>query len=147
MIKFSILSVVFLLMAPACKSERSAAEEIRNILELQETAWNKGDLSGYMQGYWQSDSLRFASGGSITYGWRETLARYQSAYAERSKMGLLRFSILEIRVSDKKNALVFGRWSLQRAADQPGGLFTLFLRNINGEWLIVADHTSSDSEN
>jgi len=140
------LLILPLLFLTACSHQTAEAEQIRNLLDEQEAAWNRGDLTGYMQGYWQSDSLRFAAGGSITYGWQRTLERYQLAYGDRSKMGRLSFTLLEVRVIDKQNALVFGRWSLLRSSDQPGGLFTLILKNIRGNWYIIADHTSSDSE-
>ena len=36
--------------------ERAA---IMQVLEKQRTAWNKGNMEEYMQGYWKSDSLKF----------------------------------------------------------------------------------------
>jgi ketosteroid isomerase-like protein len=41
-----------------------------------------------------------------------------------------------------QNALVRGRWHLKMKTEQPGGLFTLIMRKINGEWRIIHDHTS-----
>ena len=37
----------------------------------------------------------------------------------------------------------FGRWTLEREADLPTGLFTLVFELKNGEWVIVHDHTSA----
>ena len=38
------------------------------VLTAQQDAWNSGDIEGFMQGYIQSDQLRFASVGDITLG-------------------------------------------------------------------------------
>ena len=34
-------------------------EEIEGVMQRQMTAWNEGDLDGFMEGYWKSDSLVF----------------------------------------------------------------------------------------
>jgi hypothetical protein len=48
------------------------AKLIRTLLENQSQAWNRGDLEGFMEGYWKNDSLRFIGKSGITYGWRQT---------------------------------------------------------------------------
>ena len=116
---------------------------IKSILASQETAWNSGDIESFMQGYLQSDSLRFASGVDVETGWESTLQRYLRRYPDRAAMGQLDFTDLDIDVLSGEDALVFGRWTLVRAADAPYGLFTLHLKKSNDAWLIVSDHTSS----
>jgi hypothetical protein len=40
-------------------------------------------------------------------------------------------------------AVVIGKWSLKREkAGDLSGYFTLLLKKINGQWLIVSDHSS-----
>jgi len=41
---------------------------IRKLLEEQAEAWNKGDLEGFMKGYWKSPELTFYSGRNIEMG-------------------------------------------------------------------------------
>ena len=36
---------------------------IRAVLDAQVAAWNKGDLDGFMAGYWNDDKLFYISGG------------------------------------------------------------------------------------
>ncbi len=120
--------------------------DIREVLNRQVIAWNKGNITGYMAGYWQSDSLRFVSGGDINLGWQATLERYQRRYHNRDLMGRLQFSQIDIRVIDEKTALAFGKWALQRKNDAPWGLFTLLFRKMDNGWKIVHDHTSSSDE-
>lgn len=115
------------------------------VLTAQQDAWNSGDIEGFMQGYIQSDQLRFASGGDITLGWQETLNRYQKRYSDRAKMGELKFDIYSVTQINTSTGLIFGKWELTREADTPSGLFTLHMRKGDDGWKIVSDHTSSAS--
>ncbi len=116
---------------------------IRSILVAQEAAWNRGDIDGFMEGSWESDELRYASGGEITYGYDATTARYKERYSDRSLMGELDFSDLEIDMLSPDAAVVHGAWKLIRETDEPSGLFTLIFRKIDGEWVMVSDTTTS----
>ncbi len=57
-------------------------------------------------------------------------------------MGQLRFSELDI-TPYRKTAYVTGRWTLDRSADTPTGLFTLRMELTADGWKIVDDHTSA----
>jgi len=122
---------------------------IQAVMSQQQSAWNRGDIDGFMQGYAKKPDLRFASGDQITQGWQATLDRYKKSYGpEKGKkpMGSLRFQLLEIRQPAPDFATVFGRWQLNgldNSTPAPHGLFTLFWQKTNDQWRIVADHTSS----
>jgi ketosteroid isomerase-like protein len=63
------------------EANRKVSEEaIRKVLDDQVEAWNRGDLEGFMQGYWKSDELTFFSGGNVRRGWDETYDRYRKKY-------------------------------------------------------------------
>lgn len=115
---------------------------ILKVLETQRIAWNKGDIDGYMQGYWKSDSLLFVGKSAPAYGWQTTLDHYKKGYPDKAAMGFLTFDILQVKVLDSANAFVLGAWHLKREKDAPGGYFTLWFKKIDGEWKIVCDHTS-----
>ncbi|MBM4165668.1 MAG: nuclear transport factor 2 family protein [Ignavibacteria bacterium] len=119
--------------------------KIHNVLMQQRTAWNNGDIDGYMEGYWKSDSLVFTSGGNVTRGYDSTKAKYKRNYDTKDKMGTLEFSDLEISVLEENVAWVLGKWKLKRANDEPHGIFTLVMKKFDGEWKIVHDHTSSNN--
>lgn len=131
------------LLLAATLASASDEAEIRTLLDQQQAAWNRGDIPAYMVGYWQSPELRFASGGNITRGHAETLAYYSKRYADRAAMGQLQFEVLELLVASEQHAMVFGRWTLHRQHDKPGGLFTLMLQKFPEGWKITRDHTSS----
>ena len=117
---------------------------VTTVLDEQAAAWNRGDIAGYMEGYWKSDSLLFTSGGNVRRGWNATLGKYRASYDTREKMGTLAFSELELYHPAPGAAWVFGRWELERDNDRPGGVFTLVLRKFPEGWKVVHDHTSSD---
>lgn len=122
----------------------SVERGVRALLDEQVAAWNRGDVEGFMAGYWQSDELRFASGGDVTFGWSATLERYRTRYPDRAAMGTLSFVDIDVRPLDADHALAFGRYVLEREADRPTGLFTLLLEHRAEGWRIVHDHTSAD---
>ena len=127
------------------QSEKQRTEirsDILSVLDAQAAAWNRGDIEGYMSGYWKSDDLVFVSGDNITRGWTATLERYRKGYDTREKMGALKFGDVVINVISKDAATVLGSWSLTRANDNPKGKFTLIFRKFKQGWRIVHDHTS-----
>jgi ketosteroid isomerase-like protein len=126
------------------RSDRIIAA-VRAVLDAQVEAWNRGDIEGFMAGYWRSEETVFISGDSLTRGWQTVLARYKKNYDSREKMGTLTFSDLEITPIGSDAAIAIGRWHLQRAKDEPQGRFTLILRKTKQGWRIVNDHTSSAS--
>ncbi|MBI1852075.1 MAG: DUF3225 domain-containing protein [Planctomycetes bacterium] len=119
---------------------------VRDLITRQENAWNRGDLEGYMQGYWNSPDLVFFSGGDRTEGWKPVLERYQKRYkSEGKEMGHLTFSHLEVGVLGSDAAYARGAWRLDFAAagSRPlEGLFTLVLKKKPEGWRIVHDHSS-----
>jgi beta-aspartyl-peptidase (threonine type) len=127
--------------APDADEQRKA---IKTLLNDQVTAWNKGDLPGFMKGYRQSDQLTFFSGSTRTSGWKATLERYRKKYqTEGKEMGNLSFEEPSIDLLGPEHALVRGRFRLQMKDAKPTGLFTLILRRTRAGWRIIHDHTSS----
>ena len=59
------------------------------MLDAQVAAWNAGSVRGFMDGYARTDSLRFASGGTVHTGWQATLDRYRRSYPDHAAMGTL----------------------------------------------------------
>jgi beta-aspartyl-peptidase (threonine type) len=123
-------------------TEESAAAEIRAVMSAQVTAWNRGDIDGFMEGYARSNATEFVSGDKLTRGWQTVRDRYRKKYDSREKMGRLTFSELKITPLSPDAAIVLGRWRLDRKVDKPHGIFTLLFRRTPAGWRIVHDHTS-----
>ena len=126
-------------------ADRNERLRIEIVLKLQESAWNKGDLDGFMAGYWDSPELEFVSGTTTTKGFQPTKERYFKRYkADGKEMGTLEFSDLRITLTAPTEATVTGRWNLTMAKESPAGGFTLTFRKFDDGWKIIKDVTTSD---
>ncbi|MET4104893.1 nuclear transport factor 2 family protein [Hymenobacter sp. UYP22] len=128
---------------PTVAQSTAARQAILRVLTTQTAAWNRGDVAGFMQGYWQNDSLVFIGKSGLTYGWQRTLDNYRRSYPTPAAMGQLDFSHLQVQPLSPDAAQVIGRWHLARpTAGDLQGHFLLVMRRINGQWVVVADHSS-----
>lgn len=127
----------------AALPEASDSASILALLDDQTAAWNRGDVEGFMNGYWASDQTEFVSAEGVTRGWQTLLERYRHAYPDRKAMGNLSFANLEIRVECPNAAYAVGEYHLHRESDDPSGLFTLNFRKFPEGWRIVVDHTTA----
>ena len=129
----------------ALGATQDATAPVRALLDAQVAAWNRGDLEGFMAGYWRSPELVFCSGATVSKGWNATLERYRKRYqAEGREMGKLRFESLEVEPLGPDAAFARGEYWLRMSdGQQPHGRFTLVLRRLAGGWSIVHDHTSA----
>ena len=137
-----ILCTLFLSFSMHCPAGQLAEKAILAVLNKQVSAWNDGDLSRYMEGYWQSDSLVFIGKKGCTYGYEATLNNYKKAYPDKSAMGQLHFSDIHFKKISRRNYMVIGAWHLQRSIGNLDGCFSLFLRKRKMHWHIIADHSS-----
>ncbi len=131
--------------ASADKPLRTPREVIHASLMAQAAAWNDGDLTGFMDGYWKSDNLKFVSGVNITKGWDATMKRYRERYAGGEGLGRLGFENVDVKMVTDDVAVATGRFSLARADGVSSGVFSLVMRRDGGAWRIVHDHTSSSN--
>jgi beta-aspartyl-peptidase (threonine type) len=117
---------------------------IQRVLDDQAAAWNRGDLDGFMDGYWRDEKLTFTSKDKVTHGWEATRQNYITRYkANTQGMGKLSFTDLEIESLTPTVALVRGQYNLLRRADKDTGRFTLVFRKFAEGWKITSDHTSA----
>lgn len=137
-----IIIFLFLMSLLGSLSAQKTETTIRNIMAAQELAWNRGDLEGFMDGYWHSDSLRFIGSKGLTYGWQQTLDNYKKSYPNADAMGQLKFTILSVEQLSRRSAYVIGKWHLTRKAGDLSGHYTLLWKKKGGKWMIVADHSS-----
>jgi len=119
-------------------------QQIRQVLDDQVAAWNRGDIPAFMDGYDKSESTTFISA-TVTKGHAQVLANYLKRYPTREKMGVLKFTNLEIKLLGADYASVIGRFHLDRSAEAGGeasGIFTLVFHRTAQGWKVILDHTS-----
>jgi uncharacterized protein (TIGR02246 family) len=120
----------------------NALTQIRSVLQVQQDAWNRGDIDGFMNGYARSASMVFISEDTVRCGWQTARSLQEKIFQSR-KDGDPHISDLEITLLSSDWAVVSGRWKLKRADDQPHSRFTLVLKRLPEGWRIVHDHTSA----
>ena len=141
--KILLATAIFVVSTLSVIAQTNKADiAIRKVMDDQAIAWNRGDIDGFMQGYWKSEKLVFISGDKVTRGWQPTLDNYKKGYDSRAKMGVLKFSDLEFFPLSNDAVIVLGSWALTRDKDDPHGKFTLTFRKFKEGWRVVMDHTS-----
>ncbi len=136
------LIILCLSLSSSVMAQTNTQKEVLALLHEQDACWNKGDLDGFMQTYWQSDSLMFIGKSGVTYGWQNTLNNYKRSYPDPAAMGTLRFDIIHFENISPNYCSVVGKWHLTRTAGNLEGHFMLLLKKIRGKWKIIADHSS-----
>ena len=149
------LFTLFLLILSSCsindtktieiiKQNTNEIDAIKKVLISQQECWNNGDIDGFMDGYWKSKKLIFTSAKhKAAYGWENTLKRYKESYPDKYRMGEFRFEILNLELTFRTTASLYGKWELIRKNDHPNGFFWLDLEKFDEDWLITKDSTIS----
>ena len=112
---------------------------ILKVMTTQEIAWSQNDLDGFMEGYFQSDSLKFYGKNGLTKGWQETLDTYKKGYPTKDHSGSLTFEIIDISSIENQSYWVMGKYFLSRNVGDVNGVFMVIFKKIAGKWKIVAD--------
>jgi uncharacterized protein (TIGR02246 family) len=123
--------------------------DIQAVLDRQIAAWYRGDIEGFMAGYWQSPDLVYLANNRIVRGWQSLLDFYHQAFNAPAgkEMGVLELTEVEIVMLGNDAALVWGRYRVTtRDAKNRGGLYTLIMRKLPEGWLTVHDRTSSEAQ-
>ena len=116
---------------------------IMKVMNLQQVAWNNGDIDSFMKGYLKSKELVFSGQSGPIYGWENTRKRYYSSYPNTQIMGKLNFTVKKIRLISLNSAYLIGEYYLKRSTEDSYGHFTLLWKKVDDNWLIVSDHTSA----
>lgn len=139
--KLLCLFLAFMLLQQA-RSQDKDELAIRKVLNDQTIAWNNGSVEAFMKGYWNNDSLMFIGKSGVTYGYQNTLMNYKKNYSNADAMGTLSFDLVKLQRLSPEYYFIVGKWHLKRKIGDVGGHYNLLFRQINGSWLIVADHSS-----
>jgi len=139
-----LLLVVLPLIPLQAVFAQDAESAIRQVLTDQVSAWNKGDITAFMQGYKDAPDTTFI-GKTLRQGWQQVMDRYKASYSTKDAMGMLEFSDLSIRMLGTNYAVATGKYHLTRTAAGGGdasGIFSLVWEKSADGWKIILDHTS-----
>ncbi len=138
----TVLFTLALTIASVSSRAADAETAIKDALNAQVEAWNRGDVATFVTTY--AEDCTFV-GKQILEGRASLLARYRKSYPSPEAMGKLTFQNLRVRPLDKDVAVVTGEWHIDRASTSGGavgGVFSLVLQLRKGRWEIVLDHTT-----
>jgi uncharacterized protein (TIGR02246 family) len=129
--------------------ERQAATDpipdVRAMLSHSAAAWNAGDLDGFLEDYADDTTTSFMADGGPRYGIDWIRSNYAPRFAADADRDSLRFENVHARALGPDFAVATARFVLFRDdSTTASGPFTLVLRQLNGQWKIIHDHTSSD---
>jgi ketosteroid isomerase-like protein len=131
--------------ASTSKAADDATAAIPAVLHAQVDAWNRGDLKAFMDGYWKSPDLIFATGKEETRGWDLVMERYHARYqsGDNAEMGKLTFAWVNgVHVMSPEFAYIDGEYHLTMSTGKEShGVFTLIFRKFPEGWRIVHDRT------
>jgi ketosteroid isomerase-like protein len=136
--------------APSAAVSAAAEGEIHTAINAQTEAWNRADISTFMQAYEDSPDTTFI-GATLGKGYQPIRERYMRNYTNAEQMGKLTFSDLDVRLLPSgcgkfEIALVTGKFHLERTAHgdakKDDGIFSLVWRKGPHGWKIILDHTS-----
>jgi ketosteroid isomerase-like protein len=114
------------------------------VLLKQESAWNRGDIDSFAQGYKDSPDTIFLTK-SLSRGYAGLVAEYHHDYPTKDAMGTLAFSELEVHPLGENYAACIGKYHLDRNKKEGGnadGLFSLIFEKTPSGWKIIIDHTT-----
>jgi len=135
-------SLVFIISSCSNSNFESNKTAIKEAMDKQAQNWSSGDIEGFMNGYWKSDSLRFLGRRGLTKGWQTTFDNYKKSYPDKSAMGKLKFNHISFEPLNNKQMFVVGKWALERDKDTLSGYYSLLWEKIDGQWKVIFDHTN-----
>ena len=142
MIRIVSLLLAGLLAMPA--SAASPADEARNGFAQQRAAWNRGDLEGALDLYWNSPELVWVDRSGLSRGFAEFARGLRADFAGRPQaMGVYTGEVLEARDIDADTGMLVVRWSIARDSKPlMGGVSTQLWERAGDRWRIVFEHAS-----
>ena len=138
-----LIALLLLLLARPVLAA-TPAEEARNGFAQQKAAWNRGDLEGALDLYWNSQELTLVDASGVSRGFAAFAADLRTDFAGKpGQMGVYAGEVLEARDIDADTALLVVRWSITRGGRRlMGGVSTQLWEPALGRWRIIFEHAS-----
>ena len=145
-------------------SDLQIEAEVKAAFDKWNDAWNRGDLQGYLDAYWDSPETRYVSeslktvsfaDGIVVRG-KKNIDKVFTDVFVRSKMmllkedtrkgvaGMLSLVKLQVTPASTSNAVVFGEFKIDMTDSlSRTGVFTIHVRKERGLWVIVSEHATA----
>ncbi len=129
-------------------NEVQAPGDIEAAMRDSAEGWNDGDMDRFLAIYSDSPETSFVGSGGLLRGVAAMEERYREAYdwsqADPAERGVLTFETQDVRTLGPDHVLYIGRYILTYPDDREAatGFTSLVFEDEDGEWKIVADHSS-----
>ena len=136
-----MLAAIFAHVAQAPSTSGTPSDPLVTMLERTTSAWNAGDLDGFITLYDESSTFMTPAG---PIGRTEMRARYQTRYFSGGRPDQqLRFEQMRVRRLGSDYAVMTGRFVLSGGGKpEQSGWFTLVWARTPQGWKILHDHSS-----
>ena len=137
------LIITLLGLCNIAHGQSKAVLGIQENFNKQEVCWNAADIECYMEAYATTEMIQTISRGGVTKGYDTIIGNYKKYYP-KDKMGQLHFDQMEFRKLSGKYYYVVGRFNLsyEDQKEPRKGYFSVLMKRIKGQWVIVSDHSS-----
>ena len=136
--------LIFALSAFGIFPAFSQSKDVKDIIQLmrvEEDAWNKGDIEGYVNLYAPEDSTRMIYSTGAVYGKDSILAFYKK-YWPKERMGTLKLTHDSIERLSDTYYYVSGYFNVSYPTGKEiKGRFSGLVKKINGKWYLYTDHS------
>ena len=119
-------------------------QQVYDILLKMLDRWNAHDIEGHMDVYWKSPELLVVIDSEEFNGWQQLHDSYVNGYPDRSAMGFIQPTRIQVKLLKPDLALALTWWSVTFPSSKQSvvGNSTMNLQKFNDGWKIVASHTS-----
>ncbi len=113
--------------------------DVTKVLIAQQTAWNKGDLDGFLSHYKDDPTSEAVLSGPVR-GLANIRAAFHANYPNRESMGQIENSEVQVRELGETYALATGKYHLTRSKKLGGdaeGTFLSIMEKTSSGWKVI----------
>ncbi len=134
-------------LVPDTKSEAEilaeSEDEIKVLTEKLQTDWNSGDMSAYLDAYWNDEGLSVLYQDQAVRGWQALSDLFTSSFTNEEQMGDFKVNGIAVRFPRPDIAIASGSFEHQFPDQKIVGVFThVWRKSEGGRWIIIHEHTS-----
>lgn len=124
---------------------KSDAQLVYDVLLTMLERWNAHDLEGHLDVYWKSPELLVVVDSEQFSGWQQLHDSYLNGYPDRSAMGFINPTRIQVKLLKPDLALALTWWTISfpNTHQTVVGNTTMNLQKFDNGWKVVASHTST----
>jgi uncharacterized protein (TIGR02246 family) len=124
---------------------KTDAQQVYDVLLQMLDRWNAHDLDGHLDVYWKSPELLVVIDSEQFTGWQQLHDSYINGYPDRSAMGFINPTRIQVKLLKPDLALALTWWTIAFPSTKVTvvGNTTMNLQKFDNVWKVVAAHSST----